>query len=131
MLDPPKLVPSFLIGARTGKDPDVPGIMGITGLGENITVSLTDPLELSLFKEIANRSSKFYFHKEDFLGQKFFQLKRKGNLFSLGIPIVALDQLYEGNQDVEIRKGYQNIVYGGVALMAYLKMKYGSPRLKR
>lgn len=116
---------------RKGIDSKIKGLEKISGIDENIMISLEEPLDYKLLADVVEKNSSYYmWADETIFGTKIPQVKQEGHLWTLGFPIVALTEAYDGNDIIEIPKGHLNIFYGSRILSRYLKNKHEEFTLK-
>ena len=109
------------------------GIKGLLGTDGNIIIALENPFILSEMKFILKKTKlkeRYYLYEENIFGNRFHQVRRKGNIFTLGLPIVAFDRLYGGSDYLEIRGGVINSPFYTECLTEYPRMRYGHLELK-
>jgi hypothetical protein len=103
----------------------------MNGFGENIAVLLEDNLELDLLKRIVKETDRFYNKEENIMGDKFYQVKRKGSLLSLGIPLVVLDYLKDNLHYLEVRRNIFRMGLANNVLSSYFTQLYGKFGFKK
>lgn len=114
-----------MVAGLKARESNIHGIEGISGIGENLTVFLEEPLDFEVLENMVSKYSTTYEIKhENILGRNFDQLKAFP-IITLGLPIIALDGLKEGRSYLEIRKGFLQSFHGVIALSKYLEEKYG------
>jgi len=132
----PRKTPNFMSMApdlilRKGINSKIKGLEKISGIDENIMISLEEPLDYKLLTEIVEKTSSYYMWEDkNIFGKKIPQVKQEGHLWTLGFPIVALTEAYDENDIIEIPKGHLNIHYGTRILIKYLKNKHEEFALK-
>ncbi len=124
------MIPDLIM--KKGIYSNINGIEKISGIHQNIMILLEEPLDYSSLKKVVEKDDSYYmWEDEDYFKKKTPQVKQEGHLWTLGYPIVALTETYDGNDIIEIPKGHLNIFYGSRILRRYLEEKYDSFSLKK
>jgi hypothetical protein len=105
--------------------PRVSGIESISGMGEDITICLDEPLSISLVKHVFENNNPYFLEKQYIAGNEFFTVMRKGKASTLWKPIIALRHLFDESLYMHVPKGKQNVICATEALGMYLKRTYG------
>jgi hypothetical protein len=105
------------------------GIEGISGLDYNLNIFLEEFFDLGMLERITKKEP-YYIEKKRNSEEKLYSLKRRGNILTLGIPIIAWDNIQENSNRIEIKRKFPNINYGIDFIKLYLEEKYGKIKFK-